>query len=79
MGLALAGQARMDDAIEEFQKTLRLDPNYLEAYNNLAVAYFIKQDFREAWRYTHLFEQHGGAPRAGFIRRLSSAMPDPGK
>jgi Flp pilus assembly protein TadD len=37
-GVALAGQGRLDEAMDHYRKALTIKPDYVEAYNNLGVA-----------------------------------------
>ncbi|MFQ5900081.1 MAG: tetratricopeptide repeat protein [Thermodesulfobacteriota bacterium] len=39
LGTVYAEQGRLDDAVREYQITLRLDPNYVKAHYNLGVTY----------------------------------------
>ena len=47
-GVSLDSQGKIDDAIREYKKALRLEPNNREAHYNLAVAYHKKGLFKEA-------------------------------
>src|SRR5438876_226133 len=40
LGVALAQQGRLDEAIAEFSKALQLHPTYASAYSNLGNAYY---------------------------------------
>src|SRR3989440_11659736 len=48
LGVALAQQGRLDEAIAEFSKALQLHPTYTSAYSNLANAYHAKGRLPEA-------------------------------
>lgn len=77
-GFELAQQHRLDESLRHFRETLRLDPTYAEAYNNLAATLFLKGDYAEAWKQLHLSEKYGCTPPAPLVRDLSQKMPDPG-
>ena len=38
LGNVYLDQGRINEAIKEFQTALKLNPNYIEAYNNLNIA-----------------------------------------
>jgi len=38
LGIVLASQKRLDEAIREFEEALRLEPGFVQASNNLAIA-----------------------------------------
>src|SRR2546427_12831931 len=48
LGVALAQQGRLDEAIAEFSKALSLQPNYVPVYSNLGNAYREKGMLAEA-------------------------------
>ena len=39
LGVTLAELGQHEEALENFQKAINLDPSYVEAYNNLANAF----------------------------------------
>ena len=51
-------RGRYDEAIDQYQKTLKLEPNYSMVHNGLWAAYHLKGMFEEALveavSYTHL-------------------------
>jgi tetratricopeptide (TPR) repeat protein len=47
-GIQLGEQGRFNQAIREFDQIVKLDPGNVDAYNNLAVAYFRKGDMERA-------------------------------
>ena len=51
LGLAYDGTGNMEKAEEMYQKTLRLDPNYLFAYYNLGVLYQKQREWEKAANY----------------------------
>jgi len=48
LGLALAGAGRIDEAVEEFKKAIRLKPRVGEAYLNLGYIYYGRGKLEEA-------------------------------
>ncbi|MGC8940987.1 MAG: tetratricopeptide repeat protein, partial [Candidatus Nanoarchaeia archaeon] len=47
-GVAYADKGELDKAIQDFNKALELDPNFVEAYNNRGIAYAYKGEFDKA-------------------------------
>jgi tetratricopeptide (TPR) repeat protein len=50
LGVVYYNQGRLDEAIEEYRKALKISPNFDGAHNNLGIAYFKKGLAREAIR-----------------------------
>jgi len=48
MGLIYKELGQYDKAVEEFMKTVFLDPNYAKAYNNIGVVCYIQKKYRGA-------------------------------
>jgi tetratricopeptide (TPR) repeat protein len=48
LGVALAGEGRIDEAIEEYHRALPLKPDYVDAYDNLGNALSAQQKYDEA-------------------------------
>ena len=48
MGLVYKELGQYDKAVEEFMKTVFLDPNYAKAYNNIGVVCYIQKKYRGA-------------------------------
>lgn len=48
LGMALAGEGKIDQAVAAYQKTLVLAPQYPSAYNNLGIIYAEQGRFNEA-------------------------------
>ena len=53
LGLVYLRQGHMDEAIPLWESSARHDPTYAEPHGNLAVAYYMKQDYAAAWREIH--------------------------
>ena len=47
-GVAYGNKGDFDQAIQDFNEAIKLNPNYAEAYNNRGVAYRIKGNFEQA-------------------------------
>jgi tetratricopeptide (TPR) repeat protein len=48
LGAALFQKGQVDEAIEQYQKALKINPNYVETYNNLGIAHLKKGQVDEA-------------------------------
>ena len=48
MVLSYFKQGQNDKALEEYRQALRIDPEYADAYYNMALLYHQKMDLREA-------------------------------
>jgi tetratricopeptide (TPR) repeat protein len=48
LGLAFAERGRLEKAVEEYKKALKLKPDYVQAHNNLGVIYFKQGRIKEA-------------------------------
>ena len=66
------GQAgQIENAIKEFEKILLIDPNNVDAFNNLGVAYFRLNDLEKSLYYhTKAVEAESNNPRIYFNRGL---------
>ena len=47
-GMVLIGLSKFEDAISDLRAAIKLDPNLLEAHNNLSIAYRGAKDFKRA-------------------------------
>jgi len=79
VGAILNSQGKLDEAISRWQIAVKFAPAFCDAHINLACAYYIKGDYKAAWREAHLFERCGGQLDPGFVQQLWSKMPDPGE
>ena len=71
MGTAMFYENHYDDAIAEFQKTLKADPNNAQALFNLGVAFLHgKNDSKRALEYWEkLVETNPNHPQAAFVKQ----------
>ena len=47
-GVAYANQNKLDDALSEFNRVIKIDPSYAFAYYNRGIFYHFKEDYRHA-------------------------------
>jgi len=78
-GVALEMQGRPDLALGAYTEAVRLQPQMVQAHNNLALLYFAAGDHARAWREVHEVGRHGGTMSPSFLRQLSQEMADPGR
>jgi tetratricopeptide (TPR) repeat protein len=74
--------ALFEKALQYYEKASQLTekPEELSRiYYQWAIALAVKRDYRGAWEKVHLCKKNGGQSiiEEGFIRQLSSDMPDP--
>ncbi len=79
LGIIYDEQGRTAAAIREYEAALRLAPNYVAAHNNLAVALYYAGQYERAWRHVHEAQALGFSPHEGFLKALSSKMPEPAR
>jgi tetratricopeptide (TPR) repeat protein len=64
-GSDLVSRREFDQAIEHFDRAIELSPNFAEAYNQRAIAHFLKEDFdraiEDSQRTVNLNPDHFGA------------------
>ncbi|MGD0336053.1 MAG: glycosyltransferase family 39 protein [Candidatus Omnitrophota bacterium] len=51
LGNVYVSKAMMTEAVEHYQKAIELNPGFTEAYNNIILAYYKKNDFNQARNY----------------------------
>ena len=78
MGLALASQGRLDEAMAEYRAALKLKPDYVEAHNNLGYALASRGRFAEAIAHYRKALQTG-AHYAMIHRNLADALAHQGQ
>lgn len=70
-GIEYGNAGRIDKAIQEFEKILIIDPNNVDAFNNLGVAYFRLKDLNKSLHYhTKAVETDSANPMVYFNRGL---------
>ena len=68
---------KLDDAIEHYVKAVEIQPDLAKAHKNLAVAYYFKARYADAWKEVALCRKYGGTPHPQFVKALSQKMPEP--
>ena len=71
MGLALADQGKLEEAIVAYNKSLSIEPNYAEAHLNLSYALLAAKDFNQGFKHHEWRWKTKG--RADYV--LKSAKP----
>ena len=69
-GGALANIGRYDTAIQDFTIALNINPRYVNALRNRALAYFAKKDYQHAWEHVQQLRQRGIAVDTSVIKTL---------
>ena len=77
LGMALRMQGRLDESIEQFKEAIRLNPRFIDAHGNLALAYYDRGEYALAWKHIRACEDVGGHAPKGFLKRLAEKMPEP--
>ncbi|MGD1047951.1 MAG: tetratricopeptide repeat protein, partial [Candidatus Krumholzibacteriaceae bacterium] len=78
LGMILIQRKQLDEGMEHFARALRIDSNCGIAHNDLALAFYLKGQYAEAWKEIHSAETHGFNPNSALIDALSARMKDPG-
>jgi len=74
---ALTEMGRYDEAVRECEAASRIDPRSSETYGVMARAWFMLDDYRQAWESVKKMEELGGSPDSGFLAKLAAKMPQP--
>jgi tetratricopeptide (TPR) repeat protein len=69
-GRALLQLRREEEAVEAFRATLKHDPNFIEAYRQLALALTLTGEYDEARDRLRTYQSLGGTPPADLVREL---------
>jgi Tfp pilus assembly protein PilF len=77
IAVGLDRQRRFSESIEEYRKAIRINPDFVQAQNNLAIALFFSGDFKATWDQVHICRQRGIPLPDSFVQALSQQMPEP--
>lgn len=71
-------QVELINAEEKLQKALKLDPTYSQAYYNLSVVEYYKENFDKSWQYLHEGRKLDFSQlNLSFVEMLKEKLPDP--
>ena len=73
MGIAYNNQGNTAKEIESYKKAIELDPDYADAYNNRAVAYYYMKEYDKAWDDVYKTQSLGNQVHPGFLKALREA------
>ena len=73
MGIAYNNQGNTAKEIESYKKAIELDPDYADAYNNRAVAYYYMKEYDKAWDDVYKAQSLGYQLHPGFLKDLREA------
>jgi len=79
LGGAYFRKGMLNEALEQFKKTIGISPEYGEAHNNLAVVYFMTKQYDLAWKHLRLAEKFGAKVNPTFVEDLKRISPEPEK
>jgi tetratricopeptide (TPR) repeat protein len=77
LGGAYFKKGMLDEALEQFNKAISIKPSYGEAHNNVAVVYFLKKEYKEAWRHLKIAQELHAQVNPKFVEDLKKAYPEP--
>ena len=77
-GMVLIGLSKFDDAISDLRAAIKLDPNLLEAHNNLSIAYRGVKDFKRAVEHAQ-YAIHGRPQFLEAMINLAAAKQEVGE
>lgn len=77
LGMILGMKNKHKESLSHFKTAAKLAPNDALGRAMLAVAYFQTKDYESAWREAHRCRELGGDLSEGFVKDLTSAMPEP--
>jgi len=78
LGLNYQRMGDLKQAIEAWERALRLDPTLHDAYARLAVAHYYLENYAQAWRYIHLAERTRADLPPQLRDLISRVAPEPG-
>lgn len=76
LGGAYFRKGMLNEALEQFNKAIGLNPEYGEAHNNLAVVYFLKKEYKDAWRHLKIAQKLHAQVNPKFVEELKKAYPE---
>jgi len=62
-----------DRAIDDFTKAIDINPRFATAYNNRAVTYLRKREYKKAWDDVHKAQKLGIKIHPKFLKELREA------
>jgi len=68
---------RLDESIAEYRAVLEAQPDYAEAHERLAIAYYYDGDYASAWEHVHAADDVGVPVPPQFLALLQTQMQDP--
>jgi len=77
IAVGLDQERRFEESIEEYREAVRIDPSFVPAQHNLAIALFMSGDFAGAWEQVRVCRERGIALPETFLKALSEQMPEP--
>jgi tetratricopeptide (TPR) repeat protein len=72
-GVKYSELKKHQQAIEDFNQAIRLDPKYAEAYYGRGVACYYKGEYDKAWEDFHKAQSLGCQVHSGFLKDLREA------
>jgi tetratricopeptide (TPR) repeat protein len=76
LGHVASREGRDDEAIAHYEKALDAEPGHATAHNNLAAAYYRRNDHARAWKHLSLAEAAGHAVEDSFKRAVVGAIEE---
>ena len=76
-GTLYLSQERFDEALDDFNQAVKLDPRMEGAYFNRAVCYFRKKEYAKVWADVHKIQRTGEELPEQFLIALNSKMQEP--
>ena len=78
-GSAYYRKGMLQEALEQFIKTIEADPAYGDAHHNIAVIYYLTKQYDLAWNHVKLAEKYGTKINPKFVEDLKKVAPEPKK